>query len=519
MECDACVQFAKFRVLREKYKRAEIRFIWLCGKSIFPPENITRANQFIDRELKNLNMWHLINLSKHHKVITMLYENLRNFKQKQYDHKYKSLLELLQVQNKNRKRIINEVLKKEIIRLDQLFSKVGIQHIFIKGAATRLFYPENYFRDMNDIDILVPDLRNLIEAYGALKQEGYKLEDKHLGQMFSIKRWDSYRGETKEFPKSVITGHLHVAKNINLRNEGIRVVVDILCQAMPVSKTNFLRSQIWKRMQYAKDGRYLVPSPEDCLLLTIAHSFKHDFISLKDLNDIFIIIEKYGEKLAWDYVLNCVKNNGISFRTNLLFNIIKQEYKCNKIPKEISKILKNNLADKIITTLSRLFGGIQSHLGHLILQIWAIFSTEMRKKSMFLIFKDMISTGVEQIKLLILTKELFDNVIHRIIHVFVKKSWPAFFPELPNGQRIYFMLLHEFGSFQDLEEFKKSQFSDKFKVIPIDEETMLCVKNGNCEVVLTPYNILLPTVDFIVTTKEFLTLNRLKNKIIKNIGI
>ncbi|MCD7784463.1 MAG: nucleotidyltransferase family protein [Oscillospiraceae bacterium] len=192
----------------------------------------------------------------------------------------------------------------EFLDLYKSFLKAGISPVVVKGVVYRSLYGElQDFRISSDEDILIE--KDDLEATSAvLTACGYKSGDVADSSLSTIQEITFHNPETN------LTIELHLN---------------------PFGEDNQIRSKMnsWFRESFNStetlevDGVSLrILSPTDNLLFLLFHAFKH-FLSagmgVRMALDILLCMEKYQERIDWDYIKKALDDvNATSFTTDLI---------------------------------------------------------------------------------------------------------------------------------------------------------------------------------------------------------
>lgn len=191
-----------------------------------------------------------------YKLFPMVYQNLSNMKIiEQNDRRWRLL-----VYQQYRTRVAQH----EINNIDNFIK--GREAFWVKGAYTRKFYEQKSMRNLTDFDLLVLNEKDAFEIIEFLLKYGYKI----FPDSFSLKK-------TKQNDKYVYTGHLHFQKIINLQ---YRMIVDINFTGFPMIRVASYQPKI-------EENRV---SLESMLVVTLCHLFKHKEVFMKDINDLYLML-------------------------------------------------------------------------------------------------------------------------------------------------------------------------------------------------------------------------------------
>jgi hypothetical protein len=151
--------------------------------------------------------------------------------------------------------------------------------IFIKGSALSILYPKFYNRDLADIDILIS---NFSDLWSVLKN--------------TKKTYNQDRLKIYTYAKGEVSGSIDLTPKKSTDSPSI----DIHISAFPIWGAIKYECDLWDRKIETSFG--YIPSWEDSLLLIVAHVTKQWFYRLRDLNDIFVIINEKSINLDWNYI-------------------------------------------------------------------------------------------------------------------------------------------------------------------------------------------------------------------------
>lgn len=199
------------------------------------------------------------------------------------------------------------------------FSRQGIDFILIKSA-------DSYPYESDNLDVLIKpyDLTKVVQM---LKRIGYaelpQIREKHKFLFRKVGAFD-------ELPV-----HIHT----RVEWEG----------------TKFIDTRdLWsRRTTVTENGGFYAPSPEDCILVTIAHLFfENHEIALHDLLKLDVCIKSHN--IEWDYVFNHAHRLGWINALNLALLLANKSYALlfsrDLLPKDVlSRIVESiRPCDKLI---------------------------------------------------------------------------------------------------------------------------------------------------------------------------
>lgn len=172
----------------------------------------------------------------------------------------------------------------ELKQIEKRFEENHIKNQPMKGARMKFIYPTPEMREMSDIDILV-DTEGMVRAKEILQEMGYSLKQ-------SIKHHDIYHKP----PFMAVEVH--------------RSMYDKTVDSNQYKYfSGFTKSILRDGMQYTYDFTI-----EDFYVYMMAHMAKHFYAmgcGIRNLVDVYIYLEKYGNEMNRPYVDAELKKCGI----------------------------------------------------------------------------------------------------------------------------------------------------------------------------------------------------------------
>lgn len=159
----------------------------------------------------------------------------------------------------------------EAKKVGDVLSHQGISFLFLKGLAVDSQY-QGSWRAMADIDVLVKDFE---PAQKSLSGIGYILDD----------MWTAEQGRFG-------VGNLYCRER--------KTKIDLHFGEYPVHSLGSFHLPVWERCRPGEP----VTSLEDTLLVLAAHVFNHGFYLMRDINDVYVILQN---ELDWQYVTQNAK--------------------------------------------------------------------------------------------------------------------------------------------------------------------------------------------------------------------
>ena len=179
----------------------------------------------------------------------------------------------------------------ELKKILDEFEKENIQTVIVKGAVMKDIYPENYMRQMCDIDILVheSDFKKATKIMENLKFSKFYNHEKHL----------------------IFTKGQYITVEMHRK---------LILQRDSVAHDYFLN--IWSQCEkYREYKNILVLNVDDAYIFCILHlliHFKFNGILMKDLLDVYLYNEKYKNVMNYDKIFQKFKDFGIvEFEKNI----------------------------------------------------------------------------------------------------------------------------------------------------------------------------------------------------------
>ncbi|MGE5571608.1 MAG: nucleotidyltransferase family protein [Bacteroidota bacterium] len=172
----------------------------------------------------------------------------------------------------------------------------GLRVMLVKGTSLWYLVPDTCLRAQNDIDVVAPDTKTVWEVVRRLSRAGYS--PGRVAPWIQMRR--SIDGDGY-----VVAGSITLERQVPGRPW---VCLDIHWPSMPVGiRHGYLEPDwFWDDARRLDNGFY-VPSPENALLVTLAHAHQHGYVIQKDVNDVYLIVSTYENYLDWDYIMHHVR--------------------------------------------------------------------------------------------------------------------------------------------------------------------------------------------------------------------
>lgn len=297
------------------------------GKTI-PP---TRSSQMLELARGSWNTRALAGLHREvrwEKVVMQAYHNACILSQQQMTEPFRYLLGALKEDYEKRRVFAERVMPSVREQVTRILQQAGVDFLFIKGASFLEGYPHGYLRQSNDLDMLFETLDGLLLAAQVLKKHGYH----HAGAADTP--W-LMRVSSSNESEMRIAGQI----NIKCQKSNHSVLLDLHTTPFVVGPTGMLECNLWDR---ARARHANIPTPEDRLLILIAHAANHGYFILKDFNDIYALVAQHGDSFQWDYVCRCVQRSTLSYAAHYALSVVDAEYEDSCVPQEVLGILNQS---------------------------------------------------------------------------------------------------------------------------------------------------------------------------------
>ncbi|MFF2886906.1 nucleotidyltransferase family protein [Paenibacillus sp. NPDC057967] len=199
-------------------------------------------------------------------------------------------------------------LKQAIEWLDGISRDIDLNPVLIKGAAIHFLYGD-VIRASNDMDVWIEDTENLWKFVSHMRMNGCQSKE----AWFLSRREDTNEPWfltglwSREFENGECDFDLHSGKYSTMFLESLR---------MPGLKEVAVGIEGYSSLRQL--------NPEASLLLLIGHSHSHNRITIRDINDAYILLTKTKVDLLWFW--EQIKINSLEEIATELFNWMKIIY-------------------------------------------------------------------------------------------------------------------------------------------------------------------------------------------------
>ena len=297
------------------------KLVYELGKNIPPTAT---ANDILD--LAQDAYWGSNTLARLHreiqleKVVPQAYRNASLLNQQQETRSLRYLVDALQEEYETRRAFSERVMPSMRAEAAHSLEQAGVSFLFIKGSSLEA-YPHGYLRQMNDLDLIVENWDDLFLAAQVLEAQGYH-HDETRNSPWVMRILSSGR------PEAQMTGRLFLE-----RHEGDRLVeLDLHLAPFVIASTGVLACDMWER---ARAQRSTVPTPEDKLLILVAHAANHGHFIIKDFNDVYAILDRHKETFDWGYFCRCVQQSTLSYAAYYVLKRVRLEYAKECVPQQV----------------------------------------------------------------------------------------------------------------------------------------------------------------------------------------
>ena len=282
MECDACTGACRINWNNEKVEKmdhhknkkysTEYLEKWLPLGKIILNDNDEENLKLLCKDMKKEDYQFLSDHTMNSFVLQHIIENCPEL----LNEDWKASAYLIQKNEITSKQF--EIIKNHIIQ-----NKLNIY--FVKGYVSQKYYKNPYLRIHSDYDLIANSSKDAFELTTYLLKNGFTIRP----NLFSIKNM-YYKG------RETVTGHFHVQKIID---DMYMFELDITFPGFPINRVDIFYPKL-------NDNEISI---EDQIIVTLLHLFKHSNIYMKDINDLYYMLNrrinlKYLKEKIDEYKLN-----------------------------------------------------------------------------------------------------------------------------------------------------------------------------------------------------------------------
>lgn len=285
-----------------------------------------------DTKISCEDMDKIIRFSELHKLLPMIYNCV--YAVCPYDDMVQEVL-----RRRVRLMIMQQTLRTQrFLELYKDLQHEGLEPVVVKGIICRNMYPNPDFRPSADEDLLISDKKS--EAYDkAFKRLGFRQQEKRSENYYETSYF-SDDGFHLEVHTSLFSTEIGYFDEFNKVFEGA-IDRGIYTEADSV--------------------RVLTLSPTDNLLFLILHSLKHfvhSGVGIRQVCDIIMFAEHFGEELDWTRIVSVLKSLGAEGYTSGLFDIGTKYLGFDVIKSRYPDTLKSRCADCEVLLTDILCAGV-----------------------------------------------------------------------------------------------------------------------------------------------------------------
>lgn len=301
----------------------------LLGK-LWTSEKHMQQAELLLHEFPNIDATTLLNLTKIQRVTPQVYHNLQTLKAQGFIAPFlEPFLSQIQTVLEEKKEYICLLLT-DLEAFAEAAGRTGTQFMAVKGTCFQQLYPNESFRDMWDIDLVISQetVWNGIDAFRQIQ---------HLPKRI---RLESYPYSKLKLGQ-VTEGTFGIAEMLDLDGDPRYYPFDLHLGGFPGCGDGLLELNLWKRAIPLKVGNQeiLMPSLEDCILIICSHTSRHGYAKLRDLNDIHVCLRHAADDFDWDYLFHFSGKNSLQAILCGLLDRLRNDSEV-EVPKDTLSSLK-----------------------------------------------------------------------------------------------------------------------------------------------------------------------------------
>jgi len=273
MECDACVSACRINWANQEKKRidhhgnrnygTDYLKKWLpLGKIQLKPDEIPLLRQMCGNMTQRDHQF----LSDH-TMNSFVLHHLLEHAPDLIDKSWKAASYLIQK---------NEINHPYIEQIRAYAVSAGLDVYFVKGYITQKYYQFPSLRIHSDYDIIAGNSADAFRLTSYLLKSGFTIRP----NLFSLKPMN-HNGQ------QVLSGHFHVQKIID---DTYMFELDITFPGFPINRVDLYYPVVHDNMI----------SVEDQIVITLLHLFKHSNIYMKDINDLYYMLQQ--DDIDYEYL-------------------------------------------------------------------------------------------------------------------------------------------------------------------------------------------------------------------------
>ena len=193
----------------------------------------------------------------------------------------------------------NEITNKQFEKVRDYITSNKLNIYFVKGYVSQKYYENPYLRIHSDYDLIANSSKDAFELTSYLLKNGFTIRP----NLFSIKNMN-YKG------KDIVTGHFHVQKIID---DMYMFELDITFPGFPINRVDIFYPRL--------NGNEI--SIEDQIIITLLHLFKHSNIYMKDINDLYYMLNR---EIKLEYLKEKIDEYNLNEFLSVAVMYIMKEY-------------------------------------------------------------------------------------------------------------------------------------------------------------------------------------------------
>lgn len=321
LACDACVSTKPINWKPEKKEKrvTTLKSILTEVNNIDNPKEIefqelglcvlTKEQQEnFNKKLENISEADF-KLIKKLRLASLLFNNAQK-----YNLKMDARIEELAV-----KQVVSLAVANEEIRIiDNYINNKKLKIDAVKGGRTNQYYPKGFVRTHMDFDYLAAEFED------AFKLISYLINDRNFKLVIGGSVPFSLKSVLNLEQEEVLTGHIHLEKILQNKYQ---VVVDINMGGFPLGRTGIIQCNNMGKLEL-----------EDLVCITVAHLFKHEHAFIKDINDLYWLLE--SEEIDTYKLLSKIKKYGLSNLFAVAYEFLRTNMHLSKeLPVEQEQVI------------------------------------------------------------------------------------------------------------------------------------------------------------------------------------
>jgi hypothetical protein len=229
----------------------------------------------------------------------------------------------------------------ELPTLARAMRAAGLHWLPTKGGALTVLgvYPEARPRYIRDLDLIAPDLPSAWRTLTVLEELGYQLQPPLLLQ------------RTRQ-------GRFLAIAILRKKRDGVSLKIEVMVQPFKTTLFSNLEVDLWAGAREVEFGgeTISVPSPENLFLMTASHAY-HDGATLKDANDMWLLLGHFGTVCDWSAVARLAAANGLAAGFGALTRMTEGLYGPTPLLKRLVRDLRPTAAERAVSRLLARGGG------------------------------------------------------------------------------------------------------------------------------------------------------------------